>query len=236
MHSSVAKLYEVFKPYRLGDDFTGCQHCVSVEDSAKLASKPMQELSVDDLNRFAFKSMSTWGAERHFKHFLPRLFELLLSEYSNFNFPEVLIGKLRYAKWDDWPDNERNAVTNFLQYLWSYHLAIPPEFDGDDRVATLLNALSETTNSFHPYFELFLAQDSSAPAHHIREMISNFADNIMTGTRYDFNLTRSDEFMAWLVSDDVICYLRRYDSDMLARSPYLFNQLDGMRSALATRN
>ena len=98
MHPATAKLYKVFKPHRLGNDFVGCEHWVTTEDSAALASKPMRQLSVADLKRFAFKAMSTWGTVRHFKHFLPRMLELLLDNFTDFDFPEVLIRKLNYAK------------------------------------------------------------------------------------------------------------------------------------------
>ena len=234
MHATVATLYDVFKPYRLGDDLAGCEHCVPPEDSAMLSSKPMREMSASDLNRFAFKSMSTWGTDRHFKHFLPRLLELLLDNYAAFDFPESLIRKLEYAKCDNWPDNERNAVIDFFEYLWSYHLAIPTEFEGDDRVATLLDAISSTTKTMHPYLDMFVSQDSVVAAHHLREIITNFGDDIMTDNRRDFNLTRSDEFVDWLASDGVINYLKRYESEMVAATPWLFDQLDGIRGEGST--
>lgn len=80
MHPAVNALFQVFKSYRLGDDFTGCQHCVSASDSQELAVVPLHELTVRQVDRYAFKAMTTWGTERHFKHFLPRLFELAFED------------------------------------------------------------------------------------------------------------------------------------------------------------
>lgn len=97
MQSAISELYRVFKPYRLDDDFIGCDHCVTQEDSKLLASISLRKLTVPDVDRYAFKAMSTWGTERHFKHFLPRLLELAYEDYQAFNFPEVLLGKLAYA-------------------------------------------------------------------------------------------------------------------------------------------
>src|SRR5690242_13694260 len=107
--NQVEVLYQVFKPYRLGDHFVGCSHCVSAEWSRKLAETPLAALGVEDLDLYAFKAMTTWGEVDDFKHFLPRIFELALIEPEGFNFYEVLFGKLAYGNWHDWPSQERAA-------------------------------------------------------------------------------------------------------------------------------
>ena len=233
--SSVAQLYETFKSYRLGDDFTGCEHCVTEESSAKLAAIPLRDLTALDLNRFAFKTMSTWGTVRHFKHFLPRLLELLLCEFGVFDFPEVLIQKLNYAKWDQWPDSERVAVAQFLNYLVIHHLQEPPKFDGDDRIAVILHSCLLTTKTITPFLKILIDQDNASSAHHLREMINDMAEDIMAGKRHDFNLTISDEFVNWLVSNDVMSYLRQFEAELVAKTPWLFHQLEGVRAAISSR-
>jgi hypothetical protein len=121
--NAVAELYRVFSPYRIGGDFTGCDHCVDPAQSKYLAIKPLTELSVQDLENYAFQAMTTWGEVSHFKHFLPRLFELVMSEgIDAFNFPETLFGKLDYGRWADWPTAERRAVENYLRHFWQSQL------------------------------------------------------------------------------------------------------------------
>ena len=122
-----------------------------------------------------------------------------------------------------------------MQYLWVYHLAIPPEYDGDDRVQFILDATFEVTNSFSPYLKLFLSQNTASSAHHLREIVAYLADDIMTDNRGALSLSRFDVFVDWLVSDSVIDYLRQYESEMVAETPWLFDQLDGVKAAWASR-
>jgi hypothetical protein len=94
MRPVISELYRVFRPYRLDAHFTGCDHCVSQSNSEQLAAVPLYELTITDIKRYAFKAMTTWGTEHHYKHFLPRLLELVYEEYLAFDFPEVMLGKL----------------------------------------------------------------------------------------------------------------------------------------------
>ena len=64
--------------------------------------------------------MTTWGTEEDFKHFLPRLLELVTAEESITDVvdSEVLLGKLAYADWTHWPSEEQKAVNDYLNALW----------------------------------------------------------------------------------------------------------------------
>jgi len=77
LKKAIADLYSVFKDYRLDSHVEGCPCCVTKNDKQLIEAKVLTELSPDDLNRFAFKAMTTWGTVEDFKHFLPRQRELL---------------------------------------------------------------------------------------------------------------------------------------------------------------
>jgi len=77
----------------------------------------MQTDSAEDLGLYVFHAMTTVGDVDDFRHFLPRILELALST----EFPvarEVVPGKLRYAKWTEWPAGESQAVRAYLAELW----------------------------------------------------------------------------------------------------------------------
>lgn len=60
--------------------------------------------------------MTTFGDLDDFKHFLPRLIELHIQ--APFETPYgayILFDKLAYARWLNWPENERSAVTAIIQ-------------------------------------------------------------------------------------------------------------------------
>ncbi|KUG09713.1 hypothetical protein [Solirubrum puertoriconensis] len=82
----------------------------------QLAATALRELSEEDLRIFHFKVMTTWGDVNDFKHFLPRIFELL-AQFS-LGFEEwIALDKLNYGKWHTWPQQEQAAVAEYLLAL-----------------------------------------------------------------------------------------------------------------------
>jgi hypothetical protein len=65
--------------------------------------------------------MSTWGGEDDFRHYLPRLFELLAFDggAGDWSDPEITFGKLSYGHWRAWPDDEQTSIIRFFHALWS---------------------------------------------------------------------------------------------------------------------
>ena len=52
----------------------GCPCCVSGSDEDNIHSKQLRQLNGDDLSRYAFKAMTTWGDIEDFKYYLPGIF------------------------------------------------------------------------------------------------------------------------------------------------------------------
>ena len=53
--------------------------------------------------------------DEDFKHFLPRICELLFIDYSGPDFDfDNLLGKLEIANWESWNEDEKNAIQKFL--------------------------------------------------------------------------------------------------------------------------
>ena len=77
LRKAIADLYNVFEDYHLDSHVEGCPCCVTKDDKKLIEAKVLRELTADDLNHFAFNAMTTWGTVKDFKHFLPRLLELL---------------------------------------------------------------------------------------------------------------------------------------------------------------
>jgi hypothetical protein len=120
---AVEKLYKVFSRYSLRRHVEGCPCCVHEEDKRALESKPLQNLSAAELGRYSFKAMTTWGDKDDFRHFLPRIFELMVSETGLGWDEEVILGKLALAEWKSWPEQEQTAVRVFLRAEWNTLLA-----------------------------------------------------------------------------------------------------------------
>src|SRR5437588_624905 len=76
---AIERLYQTFAIYPFKPTMEGCPCCVSDSDKEKIHSKKIRQLEGDDLSRYASKAMTTWGDTEDFKHYLPRILELLVT-------------------------------------------------------------------------------------------------------------------------------------------------------------
>lgn len=114
LRSRIEQVYQVFRPYPLRRHIEGCPcGCIPANAAAELHATALRDLTGEHLSRFSMKTMTTWGEEADFKHFLPRLLELVACDQST--VMETVLGKLTYSQWWSWPEREREAVSSFLQ-------------------------------------------------------------------------------------------------------------------------
>jgi len=98
---------------------------ITAEQARRLHAKPLRELSKRDLDRYARSALTTWGDVDDFKHFLPRIFELI-ARHPGWG-DAVMFESLSRAQWDGWPQRERDAVRRFLEALWERALEAGPD-------------------------------------------------------------------------------------------------------------
>ncbi|MEO4005260.1 hypothetical protein [Flavobacterium sp. CAU 1735] len=117
LKTAIERLYATFSCYPANGTMEGCPCCVSATDKEKIHTKPLRQLDGEDLSRYAFKAITTWGNTDDFKHYLPRIFELLsTTDFIVDTF--VVLGKLNYANWKTWPAEEQKAINDFLMAWW----------------------------------------------------------------------------------------------------------------------
>jgi len=117
---AISDIYEVFGQYQLTEKMHKCPcGCIPDEEEPKVYAKPLRELTDDDLHFYSSKAMTTWGDLEHFKHFLPRLFEIYY-ESNRTSFIDLweIHCKLDYAEWKTWHEREVNAIANFVKTDW----------------------------------------------------------------------------------------------------------------------
>ncbi len=146
---AIERLYTSFAGYPLPGNTGMCYHCYDPEEELKLHSKPLRDLSGDDLDLYSWKALSTWGDDYIFRHFLPRLFELAFQIPASVLDPEDIAGKLNLAEWRTWPVDEIEAVQSFLMAAWEYALASDDYSEIDD----LLSAIGQAEDDMSPYLE-----------------------------------------------------------------------------------
>ena len=119
LERAVNELYRVFREYRLAVDFPG--RCSPLGDRRKLAARlAKQELhttGVDDLAVYAFKAITTMGNSVDYKHFLPRMFELMATDSAWWDHHTLVFQKLHELKWTSWPRAEQDSIRGFFGYV-----------------------------------------------------------------------------------------------------------------------
>lgn len=126
---SIENLYSVFSVYPLNFIIEGCPCCVSESEKEKIHIKPLRELKSEDLSKYAFKAMTTWGNRDDFKHFLPRIFELLALGENVMLQESVILRKLEYGDWENWIEEEQYAIRSFLFEWWNDMIKSKSYFD-----------------------------------------------------------------------------------------------------------
>lgn len=116
--AAVAQLYSTFQRYPLRAKIDSCPCCRTPSETRHLHTKSLKTLDAEDLFLFTFRAMTTVGDANDFRHFLPRILELLPNDFPV--EPEVVLGKLDYAEWLNWPSDEVHAIRSYLNSLWAW--------------------------------------------------------------------------------------------------------------------
>lgn len=196
LHEATENLYAAFASYPLHHPVIGCTCCVSRADQERIACKPLRQLDGYDLERFAWKTMSTWGDENDFKHFLPRLLELISDAQQRGDLPDLFIifAKLSYCK--TWLKREQEAINNYLLALWRWILAGHPGHEEDSLEAyEYLDALvdGKGVDDFTPFLNVWRDIRTPLSLRQLSEMIRYHS----WGSR----LARNKQIQAWLRED-----------------------------------
>src|SRR3954451_19507365 len=82
----------------------GCTHCKSKADMDLLGSIERETAPQWLMDDFGFSAMLTWGSERDFRWFVPRILELLADHPGMASGPETIASRLRMAGLDECPE------------------------------------------------------------------------------------------------------------------------------------
>ena len=145
-----------------------------------MRSKPLRELTADDLARYAWKAISTWGTVEQFKYLLPRLFETVTT--SKFRCDtEVLFKKPRLAGVDGWPEAEKAVLNTYCDALWHYALAHHPltgTLPSFPSIDDCLCSIGQIVDDLSPLLAAWDSIRSTAATFHLIEFASENASSL----------------------------------------------------------
>lgn len=154
LKDSIENLYNVFSKYRLDQIIHGSPFRNMEDINEDLHAKPLRELSPENLSYYCIKAMSTVGDVNDFKHFLPRLFELIIYYEKSLDMDRIndsIIDKLVYGDWLSWEQDEIDAIRNFLVEWTLFSFENP-----DENKESVLGYFEHAEIDMTPYLQVLL--------------------------------------------------------------------------------
>jgi hypothetical protein len=189
LSEAIARLYEVFARYQLRGPIDACPCCVSDEMKAAIVSKPLRALSHSDLGRYSQKAMTTWGDVDDYRHFLPRICELIanLQACSNSGANadddcsgsepsfDYLCMKLESAQWRDWPAIECDALRSFFVALWRAAVLddFPEQLAAGPTLMEMYVGMRQCKFDFAPIVELCVQTLTSTAIDFLKDLVDD---------------------------------------------------------------
>jgi hypothetical protein len=169
LKSAIEGLYRTFSRYPLPGHIDAAPS-ISAADQALLHCKDLLDLGPDELEEYSLRALTMWGWTDEFRHFLPRIFELIPVDGGSWTIPEIVFGKLGYGRWETWPSDEREAITIFFEALWSNVLDhFPHALSAEDCLCWIAQAADDMA----PYLDRWRIAQSLPHAKHFAAFIAD---------------------------------------------------------------
>jgi|GEM_PF-2443498 len=210
----IEDIYQVFSKYN-ASNMTGSDLW---EDklpiwNKEILSKPLRELSEDDLSLYAGKAITTWGSATDYKHFLPRILELTAELKQPYEI-DIAFGKMEMADWKNWSSEEHSLLNEYLIALWESIVN-----DNSSKAEFEFSGYFSTIIDYYPNFSDLLKvwgnSESKASVKHLANYIvddSHFLFKKKGFFEHMGAIEQSEivnEFTIWLLSDTILEKLQR---------------------------
>lgn len=189
LQAAVEQLYAAFARHPRAERIGYCGHCVSDEEALVLQRTPLYRLTADELERFTFKLLSTWGDEADLRHFLPRILELFASgEQRDGHLLTKTLSNVRYHG-AAWGADELAAVEAYLSALMRQ---IITDRGSALKVDAVLEGAAENGHTVEPYLAVWAREPGETATTHLAWFIEDFGWTFSRDDRYH------REVRAWL--------------------------------------
>lgn len=242
----IEQLYRTFKIYSSDtlDSYSPMNSRLTMEQWIKiLRTKPLRELQEDDLHYYAFKGMTTWGTVEAFKHYLPRIFELISRlEWTGMHV-ETVFGKLAYGNWKTWPQKEQEVINTFCTAFWQ-SLVDGEHPLADSRIRDHLSGFLEAGIDLPPLLDTWLKADSETAVRRLCHFIIEQEEGILKRGRFGWSKEHWQEHGAalqqWLrsdamkkhLSDSFFRYADTTSAEMISRALHIVERTDYFESQI----
>jgi hypothetical protein len=126
LRDRIQDVYTVFRGYPLAPYIEPDACFPGACDDRPLRADLLHRLPPAAFTRYQFKAITTWGRVEDFKHFLPRLLEIVATSEEPTDLagvesvePWLVFEKLRYGDWQHWKRREREAIDAYFDAFWA---------------------------------------------------------------------------------------------------------------------
>jgi hypothetical protein len=176
LRESIERLYEIFARYE--PDATEEDGRYEVDSILKdLKRVPLRLLTAAELSAFSMKALTTCGSVSNFKHFLPRLLEVLVLD-PDWLDPCILFSKLEYSGYNGttelgkaWRPPERQAVMDYAMAVWRDPAMAASDTMRWPALRQCLQAFGTCFNDLSPFLVAWNASSDPSAARQLAEWI-----------------------------------------------------------------
>lgn len=111
---AINSLYTAFAAVPRPRHIDGCDCCIDQKGIPALLTKPLRELTPDELSSYASSVFLTVGSEADFRYFLPRILEVAVTQEGWWPDWEVIGRALSDGHWLEWAAQEKVAIIAVL--------------------------------------------------------------------------------------------------------------------------
>lgn len=210
---TIIDLYKVFGRYPVNRGMEGSPlYGAKVKEwNAELLSKPLSQLNSEVLARFCSSVTLTWGSIDDYKHFLPRIYELI----NRIDFIAeiwVVFDVLNKYDWYNWPNEEVSLLNRYFVDLWESVICNSNEAT-DYAVANYLSSISNVYLDFNELLAMWQSNESMPSVRKLAYYLSDNYEEIFIKVRlpgFHPSKERGEKLLEWLISPEMKTLLRKH--------------------------
>ena len=209
---AIRELYVAFGKYTRPESIACCPcGCTKPDATVHLIAVPLGDLRFADMLDFCFSALTTQGTVDDFRYLLPRLMQGVVQESCGCN-PEILFGKLRYAKWLTWPPEEVEAVKSYLRAFWRTALnafpmqeRLPAFFE----IETVLASIAVTGDSLDWFLSTWTSTETEEADRNLIQFVTMYGIDFTEGRTFAEAFWKESQPQAtalrdWLLRPDTL--------------------------------
>jgi len=205
--AAIENLYAAFADQPRPSRIDGCPCCIDRKVSSSLHSKPLRQLTPDELSSYASSALLTVGTVADYLYFLPRILEISATERYWWPDPAVTGRVIRDTDLASWPAHRTKALHDFLHALVTHLLSsgIEDLWTVDD----WLCAIARLGIDVRPFLDLIARSEKHILQYYDCNAGTLSSRNRLSNTFWEHPNAGHDQIVAWFATSPVFDVIHR---------------------------